>query len=110
MPKASAPKAPWVRGVRVAADDGHAGLGDAELGSDDVDDALVARVDVVKLDAEVGAVLAQRGDLRGRDLVDDVEAALDGGGHVVIDGGDGAVGAADLATGEAKTFKGLRAK
>ena len=30
-------------GVRVAADDGHAGLGEAELGADDVDDALVGR-------------------------------------------------------------------
>ncbi len=88
MPKASAPNAPWVRGVRVAADDGHARLGDAEFGADDVHDALLARVDVVKLDAEVGAVLAQRGDLRGGDLVDDVEAALDGGGHVVIHGRD----------------------
>jgi hypothetical protein len=95
-------------GVRVAADDGHAGLGDAELGADDVDDALVARVDVVELDAEVGAVLAQRGDLRGGDLVDDVEAAFDGGGDVVVDGGDGAIGAADLAAGEAQAFKGLR--
>ena len=108
MPNASAPNAPWVRGVRVAADDGHAGLGDAEFGADDVDDALLARVDVVELDAEVGAVLAQRGDLRGGDLVDDVEAAFDGGGHVVIDGGDAAVGAAHLAAGEAQAFKSLR--
>ena len=108
MPKASAPNAPCVDGVRVAADDGHAGLGDAELGADDVDDALLARVDVVELDAEVGAVFAQRGDLRGRDLVDDVEAAFDGGGHVVVDGGDAAIGAAHLAAGEAQAFKGLR--
>ena len=108
MPKASAPNAPWVRGVRVAADDGHAGLGDAEFGADDVDDALVARVDVVELDAEVGAVLAQRGNLRGGDLVEDVEAAFDGGGDVVIDGGDAAVRAADLAAGETQAFKGLR--
>ena len=64
------------RGVRVAADDGHARLGDAELGADDVHDALVGRVHVVELDAELGAVLAQRGDLRGRDLIDDVEPAL----------------------------------
>ena len=64
MPKASAPKAPWVDGVRVAADDGHAGLGGAELGADHVDDALVAVLHVEELDAELGAVLAQRVDLR----------------------------------------------
>jgi hypothetical protein len=94
--------------VRVAADDGHARLGDAQLGADDVHDALIARVHVVELDAEVGAVLAQRGNLLGRDLVDDVEAALDGGGHVVIDGRDGAIGTAHLAAGQAQAFKGLR--
>jgi hypothetical protein len=42
MPKAMAPKAPWVLGVRVAAGDRRAGLGDALLGADDVDDALLA--------------------------------------------------------------------
>ena len=101
-------EAPCVAGVRVAADDGHAGLGEAEFRADDVNDALVGRIHVVELDAEVGAVLAQRGDLLGRDLVDDVEPAVDGGGHIVIDGGDAPVRAADLAAGQAKTFKGLR--
>src|ERR1017187_2016782 len=95
-------------GMRVAADDGHAGLGDAQFGTDDMYDALIARVDVVELDAEVCAVLAQRGDLRGRDLVDDVEAALEGGRYIVVHSGDGTVGAADLAASEAQAFKGLR--
>ena len=108
MPKASAPNAPCVRGVRVAADDGHARLGDAEFGADDMHDALIARVDIVEFDAEVGAVLAQRGDLLGGDLVDDVEAAFDGRRHVVVDGGDGAVGAADFAASQAQSFKCLR--
>ncbi len=35
------------------------GLVSAELGADDVDDALVWRLDVEELDAEVGAVFAQ---------------------------------------------------
>jgi hypothetical protein len=46
--------------------------------------------------------------LRGGDLVEDVEAAFDGGGDVVVDGGDRAVGAADFASGQAQAFKGLR--
>ena len=40
MPNASAPIAPCVRGVAVAADDGHARQADALLRPDDVDDAL----------------------------------------------------------------------
>ncbi len=44
MPNAKRSECAVGAGVRVAADDGHAGLGDAELGADDVDDALVARV------------------------------------------------------------------
>jgi hypothetical protein len=94
--------------VRVAADDGHAGLGEAELGADDVDDALIARVDIVELDAEFGAVFAQRGNLRGGDGIEDVEAPLARGGYVVVDRGNGAVGAANLAASEAKTLEGLR--
>ena len=47
-------------GVRIAADNGHAGLGDAELGADNMNDALLAGVHVVEFDAEVGAILAQR--------------------------------------------------
>ena len=66
------------------------------------------RFDVVEFDAEVGAVLAQRCNLRGGDLVDDVEAAFDRGRHVVIHGGDAAIGAADLAAGEAESFERLR--
>ena len=96
------------RRVRVATDDGHAGLGDAKLGADDVNDALFAAVDVVELDSEFGAVGAQRGNLRGGDLVEDVEAACDGGGDVVVHGGDASIGTADFAAGQAKAFKGLR--
>ena len=97
-------------GVGVAADDGHAGLGEAEFGADDVDDALVGGLDVVEFDAEVGAVLAQGFDLARGDLVDDVEAVGDGaGGDVVVDRGDGAVGAAELAAGHAQAVEGLRA-
>ena len=41
------------RGVRVAADDRHAGLRDAELGPDHVDDALTAVPEAVVRDAEL---------------------------------------------------------
>ncbi len=108
MPNAKRPECAVRRGVRVAADDGHARLGEAQLRADHVHDALLARVHVVELDAELGAVLAQRGDLRGRDLVDDVEPALDGRGHVVVHGRDAAIGTAHLAAGQPQAFEGLR--
>ena len=52
------------RGVAVAADDGHAGQGEALLRADDVDDALAAVELVEILDAEIAGVLGQRRDLR----------------------------------------------
>ena len=96
------------RCVRVAADDRHARLGDAQFRPDHVDDALLAAVDVVELDAEVRAIFAQRVNLRGRDLIDDVQTAFNRCGHIVIHGCDAAVRAADLAAGEAKSFECLR--
>ena len=50
-------------GVRVAADDRHAGLGDAQLGPDDVDDPLAVGAERVERDAELVAVGLQRLDL-----------------------------------------------
>jgi hypothetical protein len=74
-----------------------------------VDDALVAVLDVEEFDAELGAVLAQGVDLGVGDLVDDVEAVVDrGGGDVVIDGGEVAIRAADLAAGEAEAVEATR--
>ncbi|EMA01347.1 Flp pilus assembly protein TadG [Haloferax denitrificans ATCC 35960] len=72
------------RGVAVAADDSHAGLGESLLGPDDVDDALLARGGVREVDARVadvlfefghhlfGGVVAERPRLvrRGDDVVD----------------------------------------
>ena len=46
--------------VAVAADDGHPGLGDAELGPDDVDDALAIGAQRVQRDAELLAVALER--------------------------------------------------
>ena len=53
MPNAIAPNAPCVRGVRVAADDRHARLGQPELRADDVHDALLDVAERVQADAEL---------------------------------------------------------
>ena len=47
------------RGVGVAADYGHAGLGHPELRADDVNDALVAITQGVDADSELGRIPAQ---------------------------------------------------
>ena len=47
-------------GVRVAADDRHAGLGDAELGADHVHDPLTLGAERVDGDAELRAVALER--------------------------------------------------
>ncbi len=62
------------RGVRVAAHDGHARLRQAQLGPDDMDDALVVRAAGVDRDAELGAVALQLGDLERGLLVEDGQA------------------------------------
>jgi len=75
-----------------------------------VDDALLGGLDVEELDAEVGAVFAQCFNLRVGDLVGDDEAVVDGGGgDVVVDRRDVALGMAERAIGEAQAFEGLRA-
>ena len=93
-------------GVAIAADDGHAGLAEALLGADHVNDALAGIVDVEERHLELGAVGAQGLHLLdGEEVVPGPIAAL--GGDVVIDGGEGAVGAADGAPGEPQGLEGL---
>src|ERR1700722_1534114 len=94
--------------MRVAADDGHTGFGESKLGSDDVNDALLGRLDIEEFDAEVGAIFSQRLNLLVGDLVDDVQTILDAASRdVVIYRGDGAIRAAQFAACHAKTVEGL---
>ncbi len=73
--------------VRVAADDRHPGLGEAQLRTDDVDDPLVRRAQAVERDAELAAVVGQHLDLGGGHRVGDRQRAVVGrdgvigGGH-----------------------------
>ena len=83
-------------GVGIAADDGLAGLGDAEFGADDVDDALMLAVHVEEADAEFAAVALEGFELELGVVVEDGEGAV-GGGDGMIHDGEGEIGAADLA-------------
>ena len=94
------------RGVAVTADDGHAGLREAQFRSDDVHDALVFGVNAVVRNAELFAVLIELRDLVGRDGIEDRQRAI-GGGNAVIRGGHGQIGPADFETAGAQAGKGL---
>ena len=59
MPNAQRTERAVRRGVAVAAHDGHAGLRQALLGADDVDDAPVRVAHAEELDAELLAVLGE---------------------------------------------------
>ena len=74
---------PVRRGVAVAADDGHARLGEAQFGTDDVHDALPGVAHAEMLDAEPGAVGRQRFDLPPRFRLGDRQVLVDGGDVVV---------------------------
>ena len=95
-------------GVGVAADDGHARLGQAQLRADDVDDALPVRAERVERHAELVAVGLQLGQLEAGLLVEDGQRAVVGR-RGVIRGGDGALGMAHAQAAASKTLEGLRA-
>ncbi|MHC3926908.1 hypothetical protein ACMZ4W_02013 [Brevundimonas naejangsanensis] len=98
-------------GMAVAADDGHARLGQAQFRSHDVDDAALVRAPARQLDPVAGAVDLQRLDLSARLFGDigqrPVRPGRQGGGRM-IQGGEGAVGAADLQSARLDFGKGLR--
>ena len=93
-------------GVAVAADDGFAGEGVAQIGADDMDDALVGTVAVVKGDAEVAGVFGQGVELAFGNFVGDGQGQVPSGG-VVVHGADGEVGAADATASQAEAIEGL---
>ena len=64
-------------GVTVPADDGLAGLGHAELGPDDVDDATAVALQVQQLHAELGGIVLELLDLLAGRLEPDRQAAED---------------------------------
>ncbi len=71
------------RGVRIAAHDRHAGLGETQLGTDDVDDPLGRRSEPVKRDPELPAVVGELLDLRRGHRVQDRQVAWMGRDRVV---------------------------
>ena len=95
------------RGVAVAADDGHARLGEALLGADDVDDALAGRRPSGSSVMPNSAALARStSTCLARDRIGDGLVDVRGRDVVVL-GGDGQVGPAHAAAGQAQAVEGL---
>ena len=95
MPKARAPKAPWVAVWESPQTIVMPGWVTPQLGADDVHDALVGAVHAVQGDAVGGAVALQPLHLGPGQLVDDRQGPVRGR-HRVVGGGQGQVGPADL--------------
>ena len=83
IPNARAPNAPWVAVWLSPQTIVMPGLGQAKLGPDDVDDALVRAADPMERDAELVAVRRQLLDLGGGHLVEDRQVARVGRDRVV---------------------------
>jgi hypothetical protein len=81
-------------GMAVAANNRHSRPGQSQLRSDDMDDALFARINIEKLDPEGLAIRAQHVDLLGGDRIEDWQRPISGR-NVVIDGAEGEVGPAN---------------
>ena len=96
------------RGVRVTADDCHAGLCQSKLGANDVNDALIGIPQGVQADTKFLRVLAQGLNLRAAGDICDREINIDGGG-VVVFGCDCQIGATHLAPSHTQTVKCLGA-
>ena len=93
--------------MAVAAYDGHPRLGEAQLGTDDVHDALFGRAKVEQTHAELAAVAAHHFDLRPRVGIGDRLGAV-GGRNIMVLGAEGAVERADFAPAVAQRLESLR--
>ena len=95
------------RGVAVAADHRHPRQGQTQLGSDDVDDALVGVPHRIAGDPELGAVGREHLELFGRDGIGHRLVDV-GGGDVVVGRRHRQLGMPHRPPGQAQPVEGLR--
>jgi len=95
-------------GVGIAAHQGHAGLGEALLRADDVNDALAPVIHAELVEAEVVAVGVQGLHLGAGYCIGDARVAIRGG-DVVVRRGQHGIDAPQLAAVHAQALEGLGA-
>jgi hypothetical protein len=112
MPKGQRAESAVGSRVAVAAYDGHARLGEAQFGSDDMHDAALRAVQTVEGDALLGAVLFHLADLFCTQLIGKghptVRRAVCAGRDGMVNGGSGAFRAAHSQAALAQPRKSLR--
>ncbi len=105
IPNARAPKAPWVLVWLSPQTMVRPGSVSPELGTDDMNDALAAALDVMERDSELAAIGPQGLDLPARQRIANVELVL--GGNIVIHRGHCQLGPAHPPAGQAEAVKRL---
>jgi hypothetical protein len=108
MPKASAPKAPWVEVWESPQTMVRPGRVNPNSGPMTWTMPWRSSTQAEQGDTEFIAVLLQRLHLGPGDGILDVQAVF-GGGHIVVHGGEGQVGPAKFSSGQAQALEGLRA-
>ena len=106
-PEREGPERAVRAGVRVAADDRHAGLREPELRPDDMDDPLARRADAVERDPELRAVGLELRDLRRGHRIEDGQRAR-GRRDGVVRGGHGLARMPDPEAAGTEPAEGLR--
>ena len=94
--------------VGIAANDGHAGLGHALFGTDDVDDTLADVAHTPVFESEIAAVALQGFDLNAGFFLGDAALAVTGR-HVMVGYRDNGFRPAYRASGSAQSFESLGA-
>ena len=94
-------------GVAVAADDGHAGLGQSQFRADDMDDAALGTIQPVERNAELGRVLSPSGESGPRRWIRNRQGWVMRG-RGMVHRGEGFSGPADFQSALAQTGEGLR--
>src|SRR6266566_4479236 len=94
-------------GMTVAADDCHSRLGQSQLRTNDMYDALLSRIDIEKLNPKIQAILPEGIYLFRADGISNWQAAIRSG-NIMVHCRYGEIRAPHATIGDTKTLKGLR--
>jgi hypothetical protein len=85
-PESDGTERPVSGGVRITAHNGHAGMHESDIGTDDVNNSLIGIVQIVEFNVELPTVFLQGFDLRFGDRIGYWQIAVDGRNTMIVDG------------------------